>query len=75
MANMGYCRVENTFADLMDCYEHINDDLNEIEDEYRLMLVGLCLKIARDFDRGHRERNMVDGDQNEKQNQFARIRR
>jgi len=69
MSNMGYCRFENTFPDLMDCYEHINaDDLNEIEDEYRLMLVDLCLKIARDFDRSHRERNMVDGDQNEKQN-------
>ncbi len=69
MSNMGYCRFENTFPDLMDCYQHINDDdLNEIEIAYRVRLVNLCLKITRDFDRGHRERNMVDGDQNEKQN-------
>jgi hypothetical protein len=69
MATIGCCRFENTFADLMDCYDHINDDdLNDLEIDYRIMLVDLCLKITRDFDRGHRERNMVDGDQNEKQN-------
>lgn len=60
MSNMGYCRFENTLPDLRDCYEHINDDdLNEIEDEYRLMLVDLCLKITRDFKGDSHEKEMA----------------
>jgi hypothetical protein len=26
MANMGYCRFENTYNDLMVCYSHIEDE-------------------------------------------------
>ena len=29
MATIGCCRFENTFPDLMDCYDHINDDLTD----------------------------------------------
>lgn len=29
MPNMSYCRFENTLADMHDCLEHINDDLDE----------------------------------------------
>lgn len=63
MSNMGYCRFENTFFDLIDCYDHINDDgLNELEDEYRLRLVDICLKIARDFNGGSHKRKMINED-------------
>ena len=69
MSNMGYCRFENTFPDLMDCYQHINDDdLNEIEIAYRVRLVNLCLKITRDFDCGPHKLEMADGDYNDNQN-------
>ena len=59
MATIGCCRFENTFPDLMDCYDHINDDLNELEHDYRLMLIDLCLKIARDFNGGSHKREMA----------------
>ena len=60
MANMGYCRFMNTFFDLMDCYDHINDDdLNDLEIDYRIMLVDLCLKITRDFKGDSHEKEMA----------------
>lgn len=43
MANMGYCRFENTLADLQDCYEHLNDDdLSEEEKKAKEALIDLC---------------------------------
>ena len=50
MANMSYCRFENTYHDLYDCYEHIFDQLSENEEHYRDMLVQLCQDILADLD-------------------------
>lgn len=49
MANMGYCRFENTCKDLEDCYEHIDDALSETETEAQKALVRLCVDIAEDY--------------------------
>ena len=55
MSNMGYCRYQNTFKDLQDCYECDDKDMSEIdhlsEDETkaREKLVSLCIDIAQDF--------------------------
>lgn len=47
MSNMSYCRFENTFGDLDDCYEHLFDnDLSETEKMYRDRLVRMCQQIA-----------------------------
>jgi len=48
MSNMGYCRFQNTLADLRDCYDHIEDveDLSEEEARARKRIVKLCLTIA-----------------------------
>jgi len=47
MANMGYCRFENTLEDLRDCYEHIDDDnLSNEEWKARAKLIELCRMIA-----------------------------
>ena len=46
---MGYCRFENTYGDLQDCYENIDNDpgiMSETEAEYRLLLIKLCKTIA-----------------------------
>jgi hypothetical protein len=52
MANMSYCRFENTLADLKDCYEHINDELDEEvnpEEVYaRETLISLCKRITEE---------------------------
>lgn len=47
MSNMGYCRFENTYLDLDDCFEHIeDDDLSENEQAYRKQLISLCKTIV-----------------------------
>jgi hypothetical protein len=50
MANMSYCRFENTISDLRDCYNHIEDeDLSAEEMRARTRLIRLCQKIADDY--------------------------
>lgn len=53
MPNMSYCRFENTFKDLDECYESINfedpDKLSDSEAAYRKRLIDLCGDIWRDF--------------------------
>lgn len=50
---MSYCRFENTFKDLKDCYNALaNDDidsLSETEREYAEKLINLCEEISLDF--------------------------
>lgn len=58
MANMSYCRFENTYGDLQDCYdaltnagsiEKFEDGANEYEKKYIRKLVELCRDIVADF--------------------------
>ena len=55
---MSYCRFENTYHDLRDCFEALNDagsvesleeTSNEYEKKYIKKLVELCKIIADDF--------------------------
>lgn len=46
MANMSYCRFENTLSDLQDCLDHINDRLSSREAKARSELIALCQEIA-----------------------------
>ena len=51
MANMGYCRFQNTLPDLRDCYENWDDaERSEEETKARKWLVNLCKKIVADYD-------------------------
>ncbi len=46
MANMSYCRFENTLRDLRDCYHHLGDgDLSKQEQLQRQALLGICAEI------------------------------
>ena len=53
MSNMSYVRFENTYADLFDCYESMDDmdedGLSESEVRYRKKMIALCKKIVADF--------------------------
>lgn len=50
MANMGYCRFQNTLGDLQSCYEHMDDtELSLEEERARLRIIALCKSIAADF--------------------------
>lgn len=46
MANMSYCRFENTYSDLRDCDEHMGDDLSPDEAKYRKRIIELCKRIV-----------------------------
>lgn len=47
MANMGYCRFENTLEDLRDCLHHINDLLVPSEELAKEKLIDLCMDIVQ----------------------------
>jgi len=47
MANMSYCRFENTFHDLLDCLENIQQEAENMRDErYRIRLIELLKENA-----------------------------
>ena len=47
--NMSYVRFENTYKDLLDCFEHLNDeDLSASELKYRNLMVDMCKEIVDD---------------------------
>jgi hypothetical protein len=50
MPNMSYCRFENTYKDLLDCLNAMNDDLSERESGYRGRLVEVCQEIIDEFE-------------------------
>jgi len=53
MANMNYCRFENTYRDLSDCYDALTadefDSLSESEKQYAKELIKLCISISEEF--------------------------
>ena len=48
MANMSYCRFENTYHDLRDCHENLAGKLSDSETRYRHKLIKLCETILQD---------------------------
>ena len=54
MANMGYCRFENTYHDLQDCFDSLREkdfnELSESEKNFRNKLVEMCKDIADEFE-------------------------
>lgn len=51
MSNMSYCRFENTFRDLQDCRDHMDEtaDLSPEEKKARSWLIDLCMEISDDY--------------------------
>ena len=50
MANMSYCRFQNTVDDVQDCYDHMDDeDLSPEETRARERLIRLCGHITDDY--------------------------
>jgi len=50
MANMSYCRFENTFRDLLDCYNNLDESVNsKTEQNFRERLIGLCKDIVDEY--------------------------
>ena len=49
MSNMSYCRFQNTFRDLVDCFDHMEDELSVEEELAKEALVDLCKNIVEDY--------------------------
>ena len=55
---MSYCRYENTYRDLLNCYEiaegmgidSLRKTLSESEFDYMLSMIDLCKQIAQNYD-------------------------
>ena len=44
---MSYCRFENTYDDLIDCANHMEDDnLSSSEKKYRKLMIELCKEMS-----------------------------
>tara|TARA_R110001583_G_C5452074_1_gene391014 strand:- start:171 stop:425 length:255 start_codon:yes stop_codon:yes gene_type:complete len=56
MANMSYCRFENTLGDLQDCHEALENIYEEIQDmstyekQSLIPFIELCKEIANEFE-------------------------
>lgn len=51
MANMSYCRFENTYYDLKDCVEAMAEEekLSQSEEKYKQKLIKLCSEVHEGF--------------------------
>ena len=55
MGNMSYCRFENTYYDLKNCYATLeeidcgDEELSESESKYKDKLIKLCQNIVDDY--------------------------
>ena len=50
MANMSYCRFQNTLRDLRDCYYNISSDsLSKEEFEARKQMIEMCVDITAKY--------------------------
>jgi hypothetical protein len=51
MANMSYCRFQNTYLDLLDCSYNLGDkDLSDSEKNARKNLIELCKEMVEHFE-------------------------
>lgn len=53
MANMSYCRFQNTALDLKDCLNNLHDVLSEDEHEARRRLIKIAKRIVEESDEFH----------------------
>ena len=50
MSNMSCCQFRDTYSDLLDCYESMdNVDLSEEEEKAKKKIIQLCQEIADDY--------------------------
>ena len=50
MPNMSYCRFENTFGDLLDCFNNINEETNSRDEDYLQKMINLLTDLVENCD-------------------------
>ena len=51
MANMSYCRFENTYRDLMDCLRALSDSGADSLSDRELQYADMMMQLCEDFHR------------------------
>lgn len=46
MANMDYCRFENTYHDLLDCLQNITEETNDRDDQFRKRMIDILVQMV-----------------------------
>ena len=70
MANMSYCRFENTLGDLQDCHKALENiyaeikDMSSYEKQSLIPFMELCNSIAQDYDLDAIQ-ELIDNSENE----------
>lgn len=62
MSNMSYCRFRNTYSDLQDCFDAMEDGCNSEEAKARTRLIELCKRVVDNYvdeDTGKADTNLA----------------
>ena len=46
MANMSYCRFENTYHDLLDCLQNITEETNDRDERFRKRMIDILVGMG-----------------------------
>jgi|LakMenE18May11ns_1017448.scaffolds.fasta_scaffold9502181_2 hypothetical protein len=46
MANMSYCRFENTYHDLLDCLQNISEETNDRDERFRKHMIETLVEMV-----------------------------
>ena len=46
MANMSYCRFENTYHDLLDCLQNISEETNDRDERFRKRMIDILVGMV-----------------------------
>jgi hypothetical protein len=46
MANMSYCRFENTYHDLLDCLQNISEETNDRDERFRKHMIKTLVEMV-----------------------------
>ena len=46
MANMSYCRFENTYHDLLDCLQNISEETNDRDERFRKQMIETLVEMV-----------------------------
>jgi len=49
MSNIAYCRMENTYYDLAECYENLGNNVSQSEIDFEKKIIVLCEKIIEKY--------------------------
>lgn len=50
MANMSYCRFENTYHDLLDCLQNITEETNDRDERFRKQMIDILVELVENCD-------------------------